>query len=388
MHRIHNSTRLEELDGIRGIAISAVFLFHLGPMISERIDSQIDRFIVRMFDLGWAGVDLFFVLSGFLITSILLETKQTQGYFKNFYARRILRIFPIYYFSLIAVAFVFLRFPTIREKYSDLYDSQGWYWLYLQNWMQATNLQFHPSLFGHFWSLAIEEQFYLFWPLLVWLLDRSTLRVVCCGLIGLSFSLRMILGGIDFSPEVQKFLYFSTITRLDCLAIGSVAATFLLGRTIASQQLRRWSLSLGIPSLVVLVFIIVRGPLTIENNWPMTTFGLTFTAAAALALLLYGLAGSRFLRLRPLKAIGKYSYALYIFHWPVIVVSYYFLVHAKIDGAFFIPIYVLLTISFSFLLAFLSWHAIEKRFLALKGRFESKKRPADHHETAVRALTD
>jgi peptidoglycan/LPS O-acetylase OafA/YrhL len=383
MHRIHNSTRLEELDGIRGIAISAVFLFHLGPMIRERIDSQIDRFIVGMFDLGWAGVDLFFVLSGFLITSILLETKQTQGYFKNFYARRILRIFPIYYFSLIAVAIVFLRFPTIREKYSDLYDSQGWYWLYLQNWMQATNLQFHPSLFGHFWSLAIEEQFYLFWPFLVWLLDRPTLRMVCCGLIGLSFLLRMILGGIDFSPEVQKFLYFSTITRLDCLAIGSVAATFLLGKTFASQQLRRWSISLGVPSLVVLTFLIIRGPLTVENNWPMTTFGLTFTAAAALALLLYGLAGSRFLRFEPLKTIGKYSYALYIFHWPVIVISYYFLIHAKIDDAFFIPIYVLLTISVSFLFAFLSWHAIEKRFLALKSRFESKKHPTDLHETAV-----
>ena len=225
-----HKTRLLELDGIRGIAISAVFLFHSAPFIRDHNETHVGNFVLNnIFDLGWAGVDLFFLLSGFLITSILLDTKNARGYFQNFYARRVLRIFPLYYLLLASVAVVFLAVPVLRDRYADVYASQGWYWVYLQNWPMAihSGADFQAAFLGHFWSLAIEEQFYIFWPFLVWLFARRSLLAVCGGLVGLSLAIRLAVASMDTSYSAQQFLYFCTVTRLDCLAIGAIAAIFL-----------------------------------------------------------------------------------------------------------------------------------------------------------------
>ena len=375
MPAIHiHKTRLLELDGIRGIAISAVFLFHSAPFIRQHNETHIGNFVLDIFDLGWAGVDLFFVLSGFLITSILLDTKAAPGYFQNFYARRVLRIFPLYYLLLASVAVFFLAVPVLRDKYADVYASQGWYWVYLQNWLEAlqSGPEFQAAFLGHFWSLAIEEKFYIFWPFLVWFFARRSLLAVCSGLIGLSLVIRLAVASADTSHSAQQFLYFSTITRLDCLAMGAVTAIFLSVEA-SKEQLRFYSRALGVPSLAALAVIAAQGPHRFWGNWPMATVGLTLTGTASIALLLYGLGGSLFLKWTALRAIGKYSYALYVFHWPVIMITNSLLTHARLNGIPFVLIFASVATGTTFGLAYLSWHIIEKRFLAQKVRFEFVK---------------
>jgi peptidoglycan/LPS O-acetylase OafA/YrhL len=124
---------------------------------------------------GWIGVQLFFALSGFLITAALLDSQDGLHYFRNFYAKRALRILPLYYAVLLALLVVLPWFIAPRVPYS--YEQQATLWLFVLNWTQAS-----PYGFGHFWSLAIEEQFYLLWPLVVWRLAPRRLVTVCNGL--------------------------------------------------------------------------------------------------------------------------------------------------------------------------------------------------------------
>jgi peptidoglycan/LPS O-acetylase OafA/YrhL len=369
-----HKTRLLELDGIRGIAISAVFLFHLSQYSHQFNETLFGKIVAAVCDLGWAGVDLFFVLSGFLITSILLDTKDKLGYFKNFYVRRLLRIFPLYYLILVSVAVLFRTFPGLRTWYADVYFSQVWYWADLQNWLSATHSasEFNPSFLIHFWSLAIEEQFYLFWPFLVWWFDRRSLLAVCSGLVALPLGIRLAVASMDTSDAAQHLLYFSTVTRLDSLAMGAIAA-ICLGIELPRFQLRLYSMAIGVPSLVALAFIVVRGPRNFWGNVPLETIGLTFTGAASVALLLYGLGGSFLLKLTALRTIGKYSYALYVFHVPVIVLTSSLLTRAKVNGISFVIVLATVATSATFGLAYLSWHFVEKRFLAQKAHFEFVK---------------
>jgi peptidoglycan/LPS O-acetylase OafA/YrhL len=252
------SSRVPTLDAIRGLAISGVFLFHIAPFVQNKA-GLIHNLLLQ----GWVGVDLFFVLSGFLITSILLRTKHARGYFLNFYARRILRIFPVYYLFLAAVAATFIASPTLREQLQALYEAQGWYWAYLQNWVLAVRPGFNASFLGHFWSLAIEEQFYLFWPLIVRCFRERHLLVICWGIVIGSLALRTTLGLIN--PGIENFLYFSTICRMDSLAMGAIAA-IVLRDGIPDRQLRAYSKLILLPSLLGLILVMVHNPI-IWDNW-------------------------------------------------------------------------------------------------------------------------
>ena len=166
------SSRIPALDGLRGCAILLVLLFHFTARAPYPTDAASIR-LQSAFDLGWSGVDLFFVLSGFLITGLLIDAKGSAGYFKVFYARRALRILPLYYGALV-VMFVLPHVLTsvMNPTYITPIKDQIWYWGYLQNYPYLTNAW--KDVAGPFWTLAIEEQFYLAWPLLVLLLSRKT----------------------------------------------------------------------------------------------------------------------------------------------------------------------------------------------------------------------
>jgi peptidoglycan/LPS O-acetylase OafA/YrhL len=142
----YDSTAIQhvlELDGIRGLAISLVLLYHL----------------TASFKMGWCGVDLFFVLSGFLITNILLRTKNSQSYFCSFYARRTLRIFPLYFFVLFLAFWILIPVAQHFGKAPQSLDAGHlWYWFYISNWWNGTGHEI--DWLSHFWSLAVEEQFY------------------------------------------------------------------------------------------------------------------------------------------------------------------------------------------------------------------------------------
>src|SRR5258707_7301954 len=154
--------RIPALYGLRGIAVLFVFVFHsIGPLITPM------GFIAYM---GWLGVDLFFVLSGFLITSILLRARDAENYYKVFYARRALRILPLYYLALT------LSLLTTHDHYT--FRAQIWFWLNLSNLATAFNPMLIPWL-SHYWSLAVEEQFYLIWPAVVRRASPAALFNLC-----------------------------------------------------------------------------------------------------------------------------------------------------------------------------------------------------------------
>jgi len=158
------SRHIPELDGLRGLAILYVFFHNVGTHGLGETESFVVKIYSLIADIGWIGVQLFFVLSGFLITGILLEKQCSKDVYKNFYVRRVLRIFPVYYVSLI-ILFVLPEAANWDVPWAEKSsDYQIWYWLYAINWIQplTTGLEI-----GHLWSLAIEEQFYLIWPLLV-----------------------------------------------------------------------------------------------------------------------------------------------------------------------------------------------------------------------------
>src|SRR5438552_4153503 len=204
-------SRIPQLDGIRGVAILLVIMVH----VSDKYPSL---HLQYLFGNGWMGVDLFFVLSGFLITGILVDTKQSDDYFKNFYARRCLRIWPLYY-SVLFFMFVVVPFLRPSEAHTIFERSSPWWSfpLYLQNFLVPIPASAAGAL-GVTWSLAIEEQFYLVWPIIVRSCSNVVLRRIAISVICLSPVLRLFLSSMGV------ILYSNTFSRLDGLMAGAVLA--------------------------------------------------------------------------------------------------------------------------------------------------------------------
>ena len=201
---------IDSLDGVRAIAVLLVIAFHFWLLLDGP-----KGWVGRIAPWGQTGVPLFFVLSGFLITGILLDSKSTVHYFKNFFARRSLRILPLYYATLTVF---YLILPLAGLRVWAPISRQFWYWVYLQN----IPLTFHWPEEGptHFWSLAVEEHYYLIWPFLVRHLDRGRLLKVLAAAIAISVLVRipMMYAGDE--------LFYFTVCRLDGLAVGSALAIF------------------------------------------------------------------------------------------------------------------------------------------------------------------
>jgi peptidoglycan/LPS O-acetylase OafA/YrhL len=173
---VHGSARyIPALDGIRGLAIVWVVL-HNATDISMAPASGVFRALGLLTHTGWIGVQLFFALSGFLITGGLLDTQRSAHYFRDFYAKRALRILPLYYGVLFALLVVVPLIPAFSASISS--EGQASLWLFTVNWTHTA-----PYGFAHFWSLAIEEQFYILWPLVVWRL--TPLAIKCMSLVAL-----------------------------------------------------------------------------------------------------------------------------------------------------------------------------------------------------------
>ena len=211
------------LDGLRGIAIILVMLHHF---TYYRPTSGIDALIASVLFFFWTGVDLFFVLSGFLITGILLDTRGNERYFTNFYARRTLRIFPLYYLVLFLAFVVLPKFPAVHAVLAgrsiDL-PPQWPYWLYLTNFSIADRGWVHGWV-DVAWSLAIEEQFYLVWPLVIWLCPPRLVVWLCTAIFVAEVFARSCARASDM-PVLP--IYVVTWFRLDGLVIGALLAVAL-----------------------------------------------------------------------------------------------------------------------------------------------------------------
>ncbi len=325
------------------------------------------------------GVDLFFVLSGFLITGILIDSKQGSGYFRNFYARRALRIMPLYYATLtVALVVVPLAVGVSRLPmlYQRLTANQAWLWVYLQNWFQARGEHQLPG-FGHFWTLAVEEQFYWFWPIVVYLASRRNLFRLCLAVCLCLPLVRLLLLSTGVSPWALREL---TLTRADSLFWGALAAMVIRDPALLTKLKLPLKIAAGAAALILLALTYPRGFLLYEAPEIVTAgyslFGLLFGVLVLLCAM-----GRSF----PANAVsnpvlrwfGKYSYALYIAH-PIVYLAYHGVIASRLTlGRFPAAILCFTAVTAaSAAFAWSSWHLLEGRFLRLKKYFEYRSESA------------
>lgn len=351
---------IPQFDGLRGVAILLVLIGHSGFL--EALPH------LRSLEYTRFGVDLFFVLSGFLITGILLDAKGSEHYFRNFYARRVLRIWPLYYIILF-LAFVVT--PMLAPSTRPAAGVWPAFIFYVQN-IALVHRDTYPFGLGATWSLAVEEQFYLTWPLLVFLLKRRALAFVSVSLVFVSLSLR--LGGY-FQDAPSGFVHQLTLSRLDAIAFGTLAALWLRSpRCTLTRWLTRayQFVTLGVTGVILTRTLMHRNS---------SIVGYTFLAIAFTGLLGLSLVSDarssvlgRTLSARWLRYIGKTSYGIYLIHYPI------FLLWARlIARQNFLPSNPvarnLLGFAGQMLLAILaasiSWRFFEKPILQLKERFPS-----------------
>jgi len=299
-------SRLPELDGVRGIAVAAVLLFHVFAWTMEsgalaRKDwSGVAAIVLKATKIGWLGVDLFFVLSGFLITGILLRDREKPRYFRNFYGRRVLRILPPYLMTLVGI---FMIYP----------ESGRFVLLSLLFMANMTSMFGVGLVYGPLWSLAVEEHFYLVWP---WVVRRATKRGVLILACTVCIS-EPIVRAIGFACGTRMF--YPSWFRLDGLAWGAALATSIHCLEPSQGRVRLvgyiaivlgFSLAAGgIP------FDICTSKAIVGAALQVTTAHLVFVGLLSLAICSRGTLLGKILSNQVLVALGTWSYCIYLVHW-------------------------------------------------------------------------
>jgi peptidoglycan/LPS O-acetylase OafA/YrhL len=377
--------RVPALDGLRGLAILLVLFCHLWCFPAS--SSLIVSFLEKLATCGLWGVDLFFVLSGFFITGILIDSRRVPHYFRNFYARRTLRIAPLYAGTLL---FIFGFLPlvlTMNDDFRFLCRHQLWLWLYLENIYGCLTGSLHPCGMAHFWSLGVEEQYYLFWPVCVLVCNPRRLMHVAVGLLLVAWLTRLGVYFLGLNPGIAVIF---PVSRLDGFAAG--ALVLLCSRSPRGREwLARSVRPVAVVSLILLgtlkVLHIQHSSLWLasEHGFYAVSPGLTAVFfASLLAAVILSAPQSRLQRvfsLSPLRWLGRYSYGIYVFHFPLLYLlphSYNWLVRRMVklfgwkftiivaSSELFVP---LLTLGLTLVTAWLSWHLFENPFLKLKRYF-------------------
>jgi peptidoglycan/LPS O-acetylase OafA/YrhL len=342
--------KIPQLDAVRGIAVLLVLLHNTDIYPSLRL-----KFIA---DNGWMGVDLFFVLSGFLITGILLDTKRADGYFRNFYARRCLRIWPLYYSVLL---FMFVIVPLLRPSEGHVvFDARSSPWwafpIFLQNFLIPMPTMATGPL-GVMWSLAVEEQFYLVWPLIVRFCNEAQLRRIAITVICISPALRFYLA------QHQVNIYSNTFCRLDGLMAGALLALVIRSASFIPSKFLQ----------LAWLALLVSGPLalTIETAFHARWIVFSLTAMASVSFIYLGLFSTQkwlhsILTNRFLIYTGTISYGIYLLEKLPLDAAKTF--HLDKHPILALPI----TTAATYALATLSWYLLEKPILRLKRFFEAR----------------
>lgn len=353
-------SHLPVLDGIRGIAALMVMVFHYwqgNGFDRLGIPARVSKIAV----FGQTGVDLFFVLSGFLITRILISTREQPHYFRNFYGRRALRILPLYYLFLVIYFFVT---PLLQGNSVESFVKTWWYWFYLQN-VPDTFTQLTSAGPLHYWSLAVEEHFYMVWPLLVFFAPVRLLSRWSVGIIGAAIVIRALF---VFGFKISVF-YF-TLCRMDALAFGA-----LLACLEATNRL-------GNSKKIIVLLLIIFSPLLV-----FTWTRLSGSAADLLQVLKYSFVGliyfgilgllvlykdsnwiNRLFGNRFLRWVGKISYGIYVYHG---------LCFSFVDKIRFLPPALNLVFCFvaALLISWISFRFFETPFLRQKRFFPTVSSP-------------
>jgi peptidoglycan/LPS O-acetylase OafA/YrhL len=338
-------------DGMRAFSAAIVMACHLST---------------PGFGLGWSGVSCFFVLSGFLITGILVDAKDTENYYAAFYARRALRILPAYYITIFAIIAI-----GIARK-SDISD-WPYFVAYLQNFpysiaSSAEAVRF-PLEGSHTWSLAVEEQFYLLWPFVVMAVSQKTLMRIAIALIVFS----PIFRWLAFQTTGHWFASYSLLPcQADMLAWGAMAALLNWKRDRAViERVALYSAAIFLCLIVALSFYkpIVQLFVSFKGSVFYGLLGATY-----LSWIIVAQSGGRLtklLELPPLRYLGRISYGLYLYHWPI------FLIIDDLRMPYGPAFIVALKLSLTFLLAAISYALIEQPLLNMKDKLFPPTRSAE-----------
>ena len=359
------------LDGLRAVAL----LFVLG--------SHTDTL-----EFGWIGVQLFFVLSGFLITGILLKMKErlsAEEYFKKFYGRRFLRIFPLYYFYLfILFGIKFITPYTDLKPLTAEFGSKFWQQVlpsifYVYNFFHASASYEHSRFFTHLWSLSVEEQFYIVWPLIIFLTPKEKLKTLFTGAIIAAPIMRGILYAVFASrifpftidvPDVAN--YVLPFAQIDAFAFGAYIAQFEIPR----PRLQFLIAAITVPALGYMSQYMANGHIEwnslgqefllasgYKSIWGYTLldylFAVTIYCVAKTGLF------NNVLEIAPLKYLGKISYGLYVYHTAVIwfILKFNLFFETGTAGIYF------LALAITTMIASISFYLLEKPINNLKDRF-------------------
>ena len=379
--------RYPGLDGIRGVAILLVLSMHFGfyPSFYTRVPGVFTNWMARILVGGWAGVDLFFVLSGFLITSILLASKLEPRYFQKFYGRRAVRIFPLYYTALAVGLFVApALFGERWDRFmGDTWSRQAWLWTYTLNIAVTFGATHDTGMFGPLWSLAVEEQYYLFWPWIVKYTSRAALGSVCGAFIvgSLAFRLAWLAAGFGWAG-----VYHFTLARLDALAVGAGIA-LLMRNALWRRRLETlapFGLTVGAAAVLAMY---VRFPAFAPTEPFVVTFGHSILAFTFGCLVVSALRdpAPRWMCAPWLRLLGKYSYGIYVWHWFVRqimgVVYAKYPASSPAGGAVAAILFLLVGLLLSTGCGWASYVVLEAPFLKLKRLFRYERvvhtRPAD-----------
>jgi peptidoglycan/LPS O-acetylase OafA/YrhL len=370
--------RFPALDGLRGLAILSVFLYHYAGGTDHHPTGLLLRAMYGVTQFGWAGVDLFFVLSGFLITGILFDTQNDSGYYGKFYARRSLRIFPIYYLFLAIMAGMGVAIG-VHWRAGD-----GWFLLYAGFPAAVVKPDIIPQSayirITHLWSLCMEEQFYLVWPWLIAMLaaPKRILRM-CVALMCVALTLRMLVWGAGWLSAGWAYTFLPF--RMDSLALGAALAILIRGKhtdTLAKVA----PYVLGVAAAGLLAVFLASGTTDHEGPW-IDTIGFTMIAFASAGLLVLAVLRNgvvhQLFNTQALRTVGKYSYGLYLYHFPLAVLLdpikpvLQSLLHAEVPAKL---LFVIFSLAANLSVAWASFVFIEWPIMWLKSRFKYANKPS------------
>jgi len=363
-------TRLPELDGLRGMAILLVLVFHYSRFVpSDSAGFKLTQYT----NIAWCGVDLFFVLSGFLIGGILIDRKNSPNLFAVFYARRTLRIFPLYFL----VFFSYLIFLFVNLDIPYLFDGQLPLWpfgMFLQNFSMAWTGTSGAAYMGATWSLAVEEQFYLVFPLVVYFMPYRKLPYFLVSCIVLAIPLRAVLYHW-FSADHHIAFYVLMPCRADALAVGVLCAIVFRSRQLRTMFVQRIPWIQWLAVLTLAAFIFLTDP-SISSRPMIYFFGYTALSLIFGSALLISLLGNpnsmirRITNLTWLRSLGRIAFAVYLFHLPVVGFVFWIVTGGKpsLDSPGDIVV-CLAAISFTIVLGWLSWVLFERHFIDFGSRF-------------------
>jgi peptidoglycan/LPS O-acetylase OafA/YrhL len=360
-------THIPELDGLRGLAILLVVCYHYFPSF-------------HAFQFGWTGVDLFFVLSGFLITSRLYPYLDEKKILKKFYWNRFLRIVPVYY-GFLSVFFLAWFFFTSKETFQAVtfYAHHWWqFFLFLQNWVFIFSYPLSAEHLNHLWSIAIEEQFYILFPLFLLLIrSRKKLLLACLALFVAGLITRSIYFYAFLEKNESLKIYWNSLFRLDPLLTG-ISLYFLFRKNRIPLWVQRAIHSISWVAISLLIGgAIYFNSVKLDNPF-IATAGFSLIAIlygyiVYIALMKNNYLVSFFAKNSFLRYTGRISYGMYIFHWPLLLAGFTVLkkLHLDIGENTLVLLNSICCLPITYLLSHLSFTYFESFFLKQKKSYSS-----------------